>query len=514
MDFLGTTPVQTGRFCTSSQSTTAPGTSLRGTNQPKEQVVAPLFHDQVSTNEILLTFLYTVSALCVILVVLGLGFIDTGLVRARNVLDTWVQKFTAAMIGGIGTLLFGYAIWDLQFEQAFQTANPVMTALKTWWIGGSAATTPSVFINPENIPGADVLQVFAVFFVTFSMATMALIHSSAIERIRSKALYTMAFVVGLVLSPLVGYLCWGPLSPLTNRGVHDFEGAFPLYIFAGTWSLVLAWRLGPRRGVFAKDPEGVRPVPSNQGFVAAGVLLIVFALPFIAFGSTFILPGDGVYGISLTRTGLGLILLNLFSALLGGGISGAFITYRLRDPRWVFLGPIAGTVIGSTLFDIGTPIESLIFGVLGPVVALATAKLVHRLGIDEPKVVPLALGPGVVGAVLVGFTHWGTATGGFPGLAGQYAVGHAQITPWWQLAGVVATMAVSGIPALILCRMFEMSGKLRVSHDMEVVGLDVSHWGINCHGDDIGSASHEPGVAVYKSLAVGELGVEKASRAT
>lgn len=476
--------------------------------------MAPLFHDQVSTNEILLTFVYTVSALCVVLVVLGLGFIDTGLVRARNALDTWVQKFAAAMIGGAGTLLFGYAIWDLQFEQAFQTANPVLAAVKTWWIGGSAASTPSVFLNPEIIPGADVLQVFAVFFVTFTMATMALIHSSAIERVKSKALYTMAFFVGVVLSPLVGYLCWGPLSPLTNRGVHDFEGAFPLYIFAGTWSLVLAWRLGPRRGVFAKDPEGVQPVPSNQGFVAAGVLLIIFALPFIAIGSTFILPGDGVYGISFTRTGLGLILINVFSAILGGGVSGAFIAYRQRDPRWVFLGPIAGTVIGSTLFDIGTPIESLIFGAIGPVVALATAKLVHRMGIDEPKVVPLALGPGIVGAVLVGFTHWGTATGGFPGLAGQYAVGHAQITPWWQLAGVLTTMAVSGIPALILCLVFEKSGKLRVSHEAEVVGLDVSHWGITCHGDDIGSLDNPTGSAASKPLSANQLAADKAVRAT
>jgi Amt family ammonium transporter len=92
---------------------------------------------------------------------------------------------------------------------------------------------------------------------------------------------------------------------------------------------------------------------------------------------------------------------------------------------------------------------------MGPLVALGTAKLLHRLRIDEQKVLPLALGPGVVGAILVGFTHWGAATGGFPGLTGEYADGHAQITPWWQLAGVVITMAVSGIPALITCLVFE-----------------------------------------------------------
>jgi Amt family ammonium transporter len=444
-----------------------------------------LFPEQVSANYILLMFLYTVGALSVLLVVLGLGFIDSGMVRARNVLDTWVQKMVAVMIGGASTLLIGYSIWDLQFAQAFGVPNPLSAALNNWWIGGPGTSTASIYLNPKVFPEADVLQVFVVFFGTFTMATMALIHSSAIERIRSKALYAMSFVIGLVLSPLVGYLCWGPLSPLTNRGTHDFEGVFPLYIFAGTWSLVLAWRLGARRGTFVKDPQGLKPLPGNHGPVAAGVLLILFAVPFIALSSTFIIPGKGVYGISMTQTGLGLILINVFCAMLAGGIAGAFLSYRQRDPRWVFLGPIAGLVMGGTLFDIGTPLQSLAFGAMGPFVACGTAKLLHRLRIDEQKVVPLALGPGVVGALLVGFTHWGTATGGFPGLTGDYAVGHAQITPWWQLAGVVTTMAVSGIPALIMCLLFEKFGALRISHEAELIGLDMANWDMNCCDDDL-----------------------------
>lgn len=458
-----------------------------------------IFQQQVSAEYILLTFIYMVGALSVLLVVLGIGFIDMGLVRARNVLDTWAQKLTASMVGGFGTMLFGYGLWEWQFNQAFDVPNALYTALQSWWIGGPAASTPAMFLDPAVVPEADVLQVFLVFFVTFTMATMALIHSSAIERIKAKALYIMAFVVGVVLSPLVGYLCWGPLSPLTNRGVHDFEGVFPLYIFAGTWSLVLAWRLGPRRGAFGRDPAGLGPIPSNYGFVAAGVLIILFALPFIAIGSTFIIPGEGVYGISFTQTGLGLILINLFAALLSGGIVGAIVGYLQREPRWIFLGPIAGAIMSGTLFDIGTPLQSMLFGALGPLVALATAKLMYRLGIDEQKVVPLALGPGAIGAILVGFLHWGTATGGYPGLEGEYALGHAQITPWWQLVGVVTTMAVSGIPALVLCLILEKLGQLRVSPETEMIGLDAAHWGVANCGDDLptdGAQTGEPAAVI------------------
>lgn len=487
---------------------------LRIANIRKEQdVVLKLFHEQVSSNDILCTFIYLVGAVAVLLVVLGIGFIDSGLARRRNVLDTWVQKVTAAMIGGASTLLFGYAIWDLQFEQAFQTPNPLATALKTWWVGGMAVSNASIYLDPKAFPEADVSQIFVVFFITFTMATMALIHSSAIERVRSGALYVMSFVVGAVLSPLVGYFCWGPLSPLTNRGLHDFEGCFPLYIFAGTWALVLACRLGPRRGALTADPEGIAPTPSNHGFVAAGMLLILFALPFVAVGSTFIVPGEGVFGISFTRSGLGLILINLFAAMLAGGVTGSFIGYRQRDPRWVFLGPIAGTVMGSTMLDIGTPLEGLLFGALGPFVALATAALMRRLSIDEPKVVPLALGPGIAGALLTGFTHWGAATGGFPGLTGEFALGHAQITPWWQLAGIVVTMAVSGIPALVLCVVLDKMGALRVASHAEFVGLDVAQWNTNCHGDDLGTAlsrSREGGSGALAGLG----DVESDGRAT
>ncbi|GAB3394328.1 hypothetical protein [Amycolatopsis echigonensis] len=70
----------------------------------------PQFPEQASTDWILSTFIYTVGAIAVLLVVAGLVFIDTGLVRRRNVLDTTVQKIGAAMVGGLGTLLIGYPI--------------------------------------------------------------------------------------------------------------------------------------------------------------------------------------------------------------------------------------------------------------------------------------------------------------------------------------------------------------------------------------------------------------------
>ncbi|MBS1879093.1 MAG: ammonium transporter [Actinobacteria bacterium] len=433
---------------------------------------------------LLLSFIYAVGAVSIVLIVLGLCFVDAGLVRRKNALDTWIAKIISALIAGGATMVAGIGIWNWQFNEAFGVPNPLWQALKDWWFGGQFLTHYSGQIAFEKLPEADVQQVFAVFFVTFSLGTLALIHTGAMERMRHKPLYVMAFVIGLVLSPLVAYFVWGPVGPLSNQGTHDFEGVFPLYIFSGTWVLVLSWRLGPRLGAFKPHPSGTQPAASNVALVGAGVLLIMFALPFIAIASTWIAPEEGFFGISFTNTGLGIILENIFAAYIGGAIVGAILAYRRREVVWALLGPLAGAVICGTLFDVGMPWVVFLVSLLGPIVAFGTAALMRRWEIDEPKVIPLALGPGIAGALICGFVEWGTKTGGYPGLEGSYALQHAEITPWWQLAGVVLTMLIAAVPCLLICLAFERKGGLRVSEAEELVGLDQTYWGMNNYGEE------------------------------
>jgi len=473
------------------------------------------FPDQATTDNLMSTFIYTMGAVAVVLVIVGLFLVDMGLVRRRNVLDTIVQKTGGAVVGGLGTLLIGYPIWQWQFNQAFGVPHPLWEAVKDWWIGGGFTDTPSRYIDPKVLPQADVQQIFLVFFVTFSMATMALIHTGVVERIKPIPFYVMSFVIGAVLSPLVGYLCWGSLSPLTLRGTHDFDGIFPLYITAGTFVLVLAWRVGPRLGAFRPHPSGARPASHHAALVGVGVMLILFALPFITIGSGYIVPNDGFYGISFTRSGIGIIIVNLFAAILGGGVVGLGLAYKRREAAWAMLGPISGVVMCGTMFDIGKPWECLLVSALGPLVALGTTMLLRKARIDDPKVVPLALGPGIVGALLSGFIFWGTRTGGYLGLTGKYAVGVAEITPWWQLAGVVVTVLISGVAALVLSLIFERFGGLRVAEEVEIVGLDQHQWGVTNFDDDLRPALADVmgtgtvGAAELSPAAAGDPAAEK-----
>ncbi|MGL1489086.1 hypothetical protein ACSTJG_24970, partial [Vibrio parahaemolyticus] len=83
---------------------------------------------------------------------------------------------------------------------------------------------------------------------------------------------------------------------------------------------------------------------------------------------------------------------------------------------------------------------------------------------DDPKLGPLALGPGIFGAIVTGFVAWGTKTGGYFGITkGKYAFQAATINPFWQLVGVVVTVALVAIPTFIVIGAFRRAGRLRVS---------------------------------------------------
>lgn len=441
--------------------------------------------EQVSVAALISNLLYSLGALSIILIVLGLGFIDAGSVRRKNVLDTWIVKLVAGAIAGLGTVVVGYAFWQWSFNQAFGVPNPLWQAIKDWWIGGPYPSTPSQDLDPAVVPGADVQQVFVIFFAIFSMATVALIHGGLLERIRPRVLYTMAAVIGLALSPLASYLAWGPVGPLTNLGLHDLEGVYPLYIFSGVWVLVTSWRLGPRLGAFSPHPSKVSPRPHNTSLVGVGLLLLMFGLPLVALCATWVVPGVGVFGISYTTTGWGIIFINVFVAFFAGGVSGAVIAYRKKLAGFAFLGPLAGLVITGTLLDVGSPLEVFVLALFGPPVAYLTSVLIGRFGIDDQKVVPLALGPGIVGAIATGFIAWGTKTGGYPGLEGDFALQHAEIAPWWQIAGVLAVAALAAVPCLIICLVFERFGGLRVAEADEIIGLDQAQWGAQNFADEV-----------------------------
>lgn len=440
--------------------------------------LALAFAEQVSTDVYLKSAFYLVCTAAIIVGVIALTLIDLGLARSNSAVDTVTQKIVATIAGAAGFAVVGYAIWNWQYNIAFGVENPLWEAIKTWWIAGDGFRSPAQSIDPQILADADVMQVFAVFFIAFGGFVGAAIHTIGLERMRPGAVYLTAFLAGGVVLPVVAFLVWGSTSPLTNRGVHDFSGGLTIYLPLGVMSVLLSWKLRPRRGVFSTDPNAV-PKPTNLAMVGLGVLLALAVVPFFALGSGYVVPGEGYFGISMTTSSFGIVLANVFAAYIGAGITGAVLSYKLRDPYWAIAGPFTGYIAAANIADVIEPWQMFLVSLGAPLAAYAAYRLLRRLRIDDTKLGPLALGPVVWGILIGGFTEWGERTGGYFGITeGAYAFQHAQVTPLGQLVGLLVVVLVVAAITLPVATLLDRRGWLRLTDEEREQGMDELFWDV------------------------------------
>jgi len=443
---------------------------------------APLYLSQVSTPNSVTAFFYIFACIGVLLDLFALTLLDAGTVQRHNVVDTVTQKLISAMIGGISFLVIGYGVWNWQFYQALGIPHPLSQAIADWWIGGPNLNTFAQHLDPKDVPGADGQQVFAVFFCVFGAVTGGFVHSAGVERLKPLPCYILSAVAGGIMAPVLTYLTYGSASILTNAGLHDCVGVFALYIFVGIWALILAHRLGPRLRRSAAPPNFL-------AFIS-GVFLLLVGIPMLVVGSGYLRLEEGYFGISMVSSGLGVIFTNVFVAFASGTIGGAIISYRLKTPVYALLGPISGYVACSPLFDIAVIWQVFLIAMVAPFVTLAVGKWVSRMGIDEPKIAALALGPGIYGAIAAGVVGAGVPTGGFFDLkTGPYAFQHAHITLEMQVIGVIVVAAISLTSGFILIPLLDKVLGLRVDRATELAGLDSRYWSAEPASSDLATPS-------------------------
>jgi len=452
---------------------------------------APQFPDQVGVVAFADNLLYVLAASAVVLVVAGLILIDLGTAKRRNVLDLTIQRFLGFLIGTLSYFIVGYAIWIWQFNTAFAVDNALWQSIQDWWLGGDLLNNYAQDLDPAL--SSNTFQIFASFLAVYGGFICVLIHFAGAERLKAIPYYIMCVGIGGVAYPFVLYLTWGSLSPITTRGTHDFIGIFCAYIFAGTFALMLAKRLGPRAGVFKPHPTlGDRGEPYNLGLTTVGVTLLMFAIPFIALGCGYWFADVGYFGIAMTTSGLGVVFNNVFIAYTVGGVVGGIIAYRTGNVIHALLGPLAGYVAGSAALDVVSTWEMALIALFAPFFVWAVYEWLRRSEIDETKVIPLGLGAGIYGALVVGFVAWGDKTGGFPGAEGTYAFQNAEINPLWQLVGIGVTMGIAFLSGVVLIYGVDKWIGLRVPDEEEVEGSDEAAWHVGAEASMAGGPRRAP----------------------
>jgi ammonium transporter, Amt family len=446
--------------------------------------VGPIVPEQVTTNSLAQNIVYASGTLGALVILAGLLLVDIGGVRRVNIFDTVIQKLIAFFIGFVVYFAIGFAIWNWQYYVAFEIDQPYWTAIKDWWLGGnlSGALAQDVTLE-ENAMSANLnnQQIFIFFLACFAGIINVLIGLAVTERIKASA-YFLISAVCAVVSSLLSWLTWGSTSPLTNEGYHDFFGAGFVYVFAGAVALVLVRKLGKRPGMYSPHRIVGEYRSYNLGLTTIGLVLIITGLPFVILSCGFFFQAEGgvedlFVGVNMSDTSIGVAFNNLGLAWAGGAITGAIIAYRTKKYIYTLLGPFAGYVVGSPGFDIYAPWEQFLVSASAPLVAYAVYEWTQKREFDEHKLIPLFLGVGSYGILMVGILNWGTPGGGYFGVTeGDYAFQNGEINVLLQAIGLALCIGAGLLTGWIMTAI--LGRNLGVSEEVQVTGYDAAYWDI------------------------------------
>jgi ammonia channel protein AmtB len=440
---------------------------------------APEFPEQVTTNSLVQNLVYASGTVGALIILAGLLLVDMGGVRRMNVFAATVEKMIGFFIGFATYFLIGFAIWNWQYNQAFEVENGLWQSIKDWWLGGALASDFAQDVDPAVFPGLNNFQIFIFFLACFAGIINVLLHLAVTERIKAGAYYVLSFFAA-IMSSILSYLTWGSAGPLTNAGYHDFFGAGFVYLFPAGMAIVLVRRLGPRPGMYGPHARVPAYRSYNLGLTVLGVVFIVSGLPMVILSCLFFFePEAYAVAVNMTETSVGIAFNNLGLAWAGGGLTGALLAYRTKKYIYTLLGPFAGYVAGSPGFDIYEPWQMFLVALAAPLVAYAVYEWTQRRNWDEHKLTPLFLGAGSFGLLMVGLIKWGTEQGGYLGIeSGDFAFQNASINVLWQLVGIVVSVGFGVVTAAVLAPILERTIGLKVEEGVMVEGLDWHDWEI------------------------------------
>jgi ammonia channel protein AmtB len=249
-----------------------------------------------------------------------------------------------------------------------------------------------------------------------------------------------------------------------------------VHAIAGGAALAALIVLGPRIGKFAADGTPREIPPHNPWLVTIGIFLIYTGFwGFYAACNIPIISPEGIGGqitgttwtattIYFTPTSLSAITLNFILALCGGMLAVYLISDG--DAFWTYSGGLAGIIAASAGNDLYHPVQAFFIGAIVPCIAYKMHYFVERVFRIDDAVGAVAVHgySGFMGVVVAGFVLWGAPSSPYEG--------YATISPWGNGVGALIMFALGFVPVLIVARLLDSAGLLRVPREVELLGLD------------------------------------------
>lgn len=414
-------------------------------------------------------FYYWVTVVFMFLIHVGFCMYEVGASRRRNHLHTLMKN---TMLIPLVTITFFFFGWWIYW--AFPNGPFIYNGLGLVDGSANAPNSPTMATNL----GDRITGVFWAAFLLFSWTAASIVSGSVIERIKSSAFWIHAVLIGSVFWIIDASWGWHYDGWMVKMlGYHDAYASGVIHAIAGGYALGILVVLGPRLGKFAADGTPRDIPPHNPWMVTLGLFLIYTGFwGFYAACNVPIISPETIGGlitgetwtatnIYLAPTTLGAITFN-FLMSLSGGLLMAYVISK-GDAFWTYSGGLAGVITASAGNDLYHPIQAMIIGGIGVVIAYKLHFWVERrFKIDDAVGAVAVHGyAGFAGLVICGFVLWGAPASPFEG--------YASISPWGQFAGAIIMFGVLGfLPAFIVSKIMAGAGMLRVPAIIELQGLD------------------------------------------
>jgi len=401
--------------------------------------IAPLA--QIDTGD---TAWMLASTALVLMMTIALGVFYSGLVRAKNSLNTFMMCISALAIGGITWALLGYSL-------AFDGDGAIVGGLGHFALNG-------VGLEPragETIPHL----VFFAFQGTFCILTVALVSGAVVERMRFGAWMVFAALWSVLVYAVLAHWAFGG-GWLAAQGTLDFAGGVPVEMGSGFAALAAALVVGAR-----KDYGRQALLPHNTVYVLLGAGLLWFG--WFGFNGGSGLGANEASVLAFVNT-----ILTPACALFTW-----FVLDLIRGRKVTAVGAATSIIVGCVLITPAggfiSPGWAMVLGVLGTFPCYAVFVLRPRTRVDETLDVLAAHGiAGFTGILFLGLVAqigWnGVADGMLYGDAGQF---------WSQAVAAATAPAYAFIATFILLKVIGALMPLRASEHDEAVGMDVVYHG-------------------------------------
>ena len=386
-------------------------------------------------------WILTACALVLMMTLPGLALFYGGMVKRTNVLATLMQALGAA---GVVTVVWVVAGYSFAFGGG---GTQVFGGFDRLLLSG---------LSLDSIAAGLPEPVFILFQMTFAIITVAIIAGAAAERLSFKAWMIFTPVWLLIVYAPVAHWVWGE-GFLYDAGVLDFAGGAVVHINSGVAGLILALKLGPRRGY---PKEGQPPHNLVLTVIGAGLLWVGW------FGFN----GGSALGANAAAAHAALVTQ---IAAATAALTWALAEWIQRGKPSV-LGAASGAVAGlvgiTPAAGFVEPYAAFIIGALASLAAyFAVTLLKQKLKYDDSlDAFGLHGIGGFAGAVLTG-VFAAEAIGGTPG-----AVEGNALLIWTQTWGALAVAAWCAIATFLILWIMERFMALRVDAEDEVTGLDVA----------------------------------------